>query len=116
MLLVKNHERAAVPPMFWPLAAYGVATLAASVFSVDPRVSLVDSKQLVLLVIVPLTYRLFRGRRAFLATDVIITVGALSAAFYALVYLGVTGLAQLLSRQGSADALAQSVESSKSPV
>ena len=73
--------------MFWPLAAYGVATLVASVFSVDPRVSLVDSKQLVLLVIVPLTYRLFRGRRALLATDVIITVGALSAAFGIIQYL-----------------------------
>ena len=53
--------------MFWPLAAYARrATLVASVFSVDPRVSLVDSKQLVLLIIVPLTYRLLRGRRALL--------------------------------------------------
>ena len=39
--------------MFWPLAAYAVATLIASVFSVDPARQLVDSKQLVLLVIVP---------------------------------------------------------------
>jgi len=86
-VLVKNHERVAVPKMFWPLAAYAVATLVASVFSVDPRVSLVDSKQLVLLVIVPLTYRLFRGRRALLATDVIITVGALSATYGIIQYL-----------------------------
>jgi O-antigen ligase len=87
VLLARNHERAAVPKMFWPLAAYGVATLIASVFSVDWHVSLVDSKQLVLLVIVPLTYRLFRGPRALLATDVIITVGALSAAFGIIQYL-----------------------------
>jgi putative inorganic carbon (HCO3(-)) transporter len=86
-LLVRNRERIAVPKMFWPLAAYGGATLVASVFSVDPRVSLVDSKQLVLLVIVPLTYRLFRGRRALLATDVIITVGAISAAWGIVQYL-----------------------------
>jgi O-antigen ligase len=86
-LLVRNRERVEVPKMFWPLAAYAVATLVASVFSVDPRVSLVDSKQLVLLVIVPLTYRLFRGRRALLATDVIITVGALSAAYGIVQYL-----------------------------
>jgi O-antigen ligase len=86
-VIVRNRERVEVPKMFWPLAAYAVATLVASVFSVDPRVSLVDSKQLVLLVIVPLTYRLFRGRRALLATDVIITVGALSAAFGIIQYL-----------------------------
>ena len=86
-LLIRNRERIAVPGMFWPLAAYGVATLIASVFSVDPNVSLVDSKQLVLLVIVPLVYRLFRGKRALLAVDVIITIGALSATFGIIQYL-----------------------------
>src|SRR4051794_1223017 len=86
-LVLRNRERIEVPRMFWPLAAYAVATLVASVFSVDPRVSFVDSKQLVPLVIVPLTYRLFRGRRALLATDVIITVGAASAAWGIIQYL-----------------------------
>ena len=86
-LLIKNRERIDVPGMFWPLAAYAGATLLASVFSVDPRVSLVDSKQLVLLVIIPLVYRLFRGSRALLAVDVIITIGAISAAFGIIQYL-----------------------------
>jgi O-antigen ligase len=86
-LLVKNRERIEVPKMFWPLAAYAAATLIASFFSVDQTVSFVDSKQLVLLVIVPLTYRLFRAHRALLATDVVITVGALSAAFGIIQYL-----------------------------
>ena len=86
-LLVKNRERIEVPGMFWPLAAYAGATLVSSLFSVDPRVSVVDSKQLVLLVIVPLAYRLFRGNRALLAVDVIITIGALSATFGIIQYL-----------------------------
>jgi O-antigen ligase len=86
-VLVRNKERVEVPPMFWPLAAYAAATLVASAFSVDPRVSLTDCKQLVLLIIVPLTYRLFRGRRALLAVDVIITIGALSAAYGIIQYL-----------------------------
>jgi len=86
-LLVKNKERVEVPQMFWPLAAYALATLVATVFSVDPAVSLVDSKQLVLLIIVPLTYRLLRGRRALLAVDVIITIGAVSATWGIVQYL-----------------------------
>ena len=86
-LLIRNRERIEVPGMFWPLAAYAGATLIASFFSVDPRVSLVDSKQLVLLVIVPLAYRLFRGNRGLLAVDVIITVGALSAMLGIVQYL-----------------------------
>jgi O-antigen ligase len=40
-----------------------------------------------LLVIIPLVYRLFRGTRARLAVDVIITVGALSAAWGIVQYL-----------------------------
>ena len=86
-LLLKNRERVEVPRMFWPLAAYAGATLVATVFSVDPAVSLVDSKQLVLLIIVPLTYRLLRGRRALLAVDVIITIGAVSATLGIVQYL-----------------------------
>jgi O-antigen ligase len=86
-LLVRNRERVEVPPMFWPLAAYAAATLVAAFFSVDPRTSLIDSKQLVLLIIVPLTYRLFRGPRALLAVDVIITIGALSATWGIIQYL-----------------------------
>jgi O-antigen ligase len=87
VLIVRNRERMEVPAMFWPLAAYGVATLVAAVFAVDPPASLIRCKQLVLYVIVPLTYRLLRGRRAALATDVIITVGALSATYGIIQYL-----------------------------
>ncbi len=86
-VLIRNHERVEVPRMFWPLLAYAGATLVAAVFSVDPRVSLIDCKQLVLLIIVPLTYRLFRGRRALLAVDVVITIGALSATWGIVQYL-----------------------------
>jgi O-antigen ligase len=86
-VIVRNRERIAVPPMFWPLAAYAAATLVASIFSVDPRVSLVDSKQLVLLVIVPLVYRLLPGRRSLAAVDVIVTVGAMSATWGIIQYL-----------------------------
>ena len=87
IVIVRNHERIAVPPMFWPLAAYAGATLVAAVFSVDPRVSLIDSKQLVLLVIVPLVYRLLPGRRSLAAVDVVITVGAMSATYGIIQYL-----------------------------
>jgi O-antigen ligase len=86
-LIIRKGERIQVPPMFWPLAAYAVATLISALFSVDPHVSLIDSKQLVLLVIVPLVYRLLPGRRSLAAIDVIITVGAISATWGIVQYL-----------------------------
>src|SRR5258705_4027697 len=42
----------AVPWFFWPLAAYAAITLIISTFSLDPRTSIVDDKQLVLFIIV----------------------------------------------------------------
>lgn len=78
-LIVRNRERVQVPAMFWPLAAYGVATLVASVFSIDPWTSFVDNKQLSLFIIVPIAYRLLPGRRSLSAVDVVITIGALMA-------------------------------------
>src|SRR5215210_4514018 len=76
-VLVTRRERLEVPRMFWPLAAYAGATLVASVFSVEPGVSLIDCKQLLLFAIVPIGYRLLPGRRALTAVDIIITVGAI---------------------------------------
>jgi O-antigen ligase len=87
-LVIVNHERIEVPRMFWPLAVYAGATLVASLFSVDPRVSLEDCKQLVLFAIVPITYRIFRGERSLTAIDVVITVGAVNAV-YGIVQYGI---------------------------
>ena len=71
----------AAPPFFWPLVGYALVTLVVSAFSVDPRTSFIDDKQLVLFVIVPAVYQIARGERAALAVDVIVSVGAASAAY-----------------------------------
>jgi O-antigen ligase len=86
ILVIRDRERIEVPRMFWPLAVYAVMTLIAAAFSVAPEVSLWDSKQLLLFVVVPLAYRLFRGRRSFTAVDVVITVGALHATYGVIQY------------------------------
>jgi O-antigen ligase len=78
-LIVRNKERVEVPRMFWPLAAYAVATLLSALFAVDREVSLLDTKQLLLFAIIPIAYRLLPGKRSLSAVDVIITVGALEA-------------------------------------
>ncbi len=77
----KHHPRFTAPAWFLPLAAYAAATLVSSIFSVDPRISIIDSKQLVLFLIVPMVYDLARGARATTILNVIVTMGALSAVF-----------------------------------
>ena len=48
-------ERLHAPAFFWPLVVYAALTLISAGFSIDPEASFVDSKQLVLLMLVALT-------------------------------------------------------------
>jgi O-antigen ligase len=80
-LRLRDRSWPAAPAFMVPLAAYGVMTLVSSVFSVDPTTSLIDSKQLVLFALVPAVYDIARGRRSSTVVDVIVSVGAASAAF-----------------------------------
>ena len=81
LLRAVTLRRLEVPAFFYPLAAYAVATLASAAFSDDPNAGFIDSKQLVLFLIVPMVYALARGSKAPFVVQVIITAGALSALF-----------------------------------
>jgi O-antigen ligase len=78
----------AVPAFFVPLAAYALATLVSAAFSDDPNASFIDSKQLVLFLVVPAVYAFARGAKAPFVIEVVITVGALSA-LYGIIQFGV---------------------------
>jgi putative inorganic carbon (HCO3(-)) transporter len=80
-LLVVRRERVEAPRFFWPLTAYAAITLISAAFSGDPRASLIDSKQLVLFLVVPVTYRFMSDVRAGTLITVVVTCAAASAAF-----------------------------------
>src|SRR5919204_1791187 len=79
-LLVVRRERVEVPRWFLPLGVYAGLTLLSAALSIDPRASLVDCKQLVLLLIVPLTCRLATGSRGTMLMTVLLSFAAVSAA------------------------------------
>jgi O-antigen ligase len=100
-MLASGKARFAAPAFFRPLLAYAVLTLVATVFSVDPRTSFADDKQLLLFLIVPAVYEIARGPRARTVVHVIITVGALTAV-YGIVQYGILHYDNLGQRpQGS---------------
>ena len=80
-LLIIRRERVEAPSFFWPLLAYGGATLVSAALSPDPRTSLTDCKQLVLFLLVPLVYRFVNRQRAHTLISVVITCAAVSAVF-----------------------------------
>ena len=60
VLLVRRDIRFAVPPFFWPLLGYAAWSLAAAAVSIDPRASFKDTRDLLIILIIPLTVAAFR--------------------------------------------------------
>jgi O-antigen ligase len=79
-LVIIRRERIELPRPFRPLLLYAGLTLVSAAFSLDPRASLIDCKQLVLFLIVPLTCRLAAGTRAATLTTVLVSCAAAAAA------------------------------------
>src|SRR5262249_8349836 len=79
-IVVTRRETIDVPRFFWPLLAYGAVTLVSAAFSEQPLRSLLDCKQLVLFLIVPLTCRFAMGQRSSTVVTVIVTAAAAGAA------------------------------------
>ena len=80
-LRLRDRAWPSAPSFFLPLTVYAALTLLVSFFSIDPMGSLIDSKQLLLFLLVPAVYDIARGQRAGTVVDVIVSVGAASAAF-----------------------------------
>ena len=80
-MLARDRAWLSAPVFFAPLVGYAVMTLISSAFSFEPRTSFIDDKQLVLFAIVPMVYDIARGQRAVRVIDVLVSVGAASAAF-----------------------------------
>ncbi len=91
----RDEKRGVAPAFFLPLAIYAAATLVSAAFSLDPRASLIDSRQLLLFAIVPVVFALATRDRASTIITVVLTVGAASAVFgiiqYALLHYDTLG-------------------------
>ena len=79
-MLVSKHEQVEVPSFCWPLAAYAGYTMVSVAASLDPLASLIDSREVLLFLVVPLVYRLASGRWAPIVATIVISVGAVNSA------------------------------------
>ncbi len=77
--LVFERRRPSAPPWMLPLILYAAWTLISAAFSPERATSFTDCKQLVLLLLVPLTYEIVDEASAMMLTTIIITAGAISA-------------------------------------
>jgi O-antigen ligase len=80
-LLVTRRERLEAPRFFIPLVALSALTLVSALFSPQPATSLVDTKQLLLFLLVPVAYRFAWGTRGSTLLTVTVSAAAVSAAY-----------------------------------
>jgi O-antigen ligase len=77
-LLIVERRRPQAPRFALPLALYALLTLVSAALSADPTTSVIDSRQLVLFLLVPLTYDLITREWADTAATAIMSAGAVS--------------------------------------
>ena len=97
VVVIRGGSRPRLPAFALPLGVYAILTLASAAFSIDPRASFIDSRQLVLLLMVPVVLQFARGERATKTIDVIIAVGA-AGALVGIVQYAVLGYNHLQQR------------------
>jgi len=79
VVAIGDGVRPAVPAFYLPLLVYVALTLASAAASTDPVKSLIDCKQLVLFLMVPVVARFTRGWRVMTTIDAVIALGAAGA-------------------------------------
>jgi O-antigen ligase len=95
--LIIHRERLDAPSFFWPLVGYAAITLVSAALSADPRLSLIDCKQVVLFLLVPAVYRFVGRERAHTLITVVLTCAAVSAVI-GIVQYGILHYDQLIQR------------------
>ena len=79
-LTFSERRRQPQPTFLLPLCVYAFLTLVSAAFSINPTASFVDSRQLLMFLMVPVVSRFARGEaRASRAIDVIIAIGSAGA-------------------------------------
>ena len=81
VLVVARRERIVVPRFFWGLVALAATTLLSAALSPQPAQGFADAKQLLLFLVVPVIYRFVSGQRGTTMVTVIVSAGAISAAY-----------------------------------
>jgi O-antigen ligase len=86
ILLVKERARFAFPSFFWPLLIFAGLTLVASAFSVNPAMSFVNSRKLLLCLIIPIVMTAAATASARARTSRALLVSGLISAAYSIAY------------------------------
>lgn len=84
ILVAKKQIKVSFPPFFWGMIIYCALSILASFFSVNPGVSLIDSKDLLLFLIIPIVYMGLRQTNEIKRANLALLASAYVSIFYSL--------------------------------
>ena len=86
VILIRKKQKFIFPSFFWPLIVYAILSLVSSFLSVNPEVSLKDSKELLLFLIVPMVYIGFFKENVLKKANLALLASAYLCCLYSLFY------------------------------
>jgi len=86
IVLIRKKQKFIFPSFFWPLIIYAVLSLVSSFLSINPEVSLKDSKELLLFLIVPMVYIGFFKEKMLKKANLALLTSAFLSCLYSLFY------------------------------
>jgi O-antigen ligase len=84
ILVATKQTKLRFPAFFWSAIAYCALSILSSFFSVNPKISLIDSKDLLLFLIIPIVYMGLRHTDAIKRTNLALLVSAYISIIYCL--------------------------------
>jgi O-antigen ligase len=85
-MLIREKQKFIFPSFFWPLLAYAALSLISCFLSVNPEMSLKDSRELLLFLIVPIVYTGFSEEKVLKKANLALLASAYLSCLYSLFY------------------------------
>ncbi|MFC2169233.1 O-antigen ligase family protein [Acidobacteriota bacterium] len=96
--LIKEKQKPLVPSFFWSLSGYALLSLVSSFFSVNPEISLKDSRELLLFLLVPIVFTGFSTEKILKKANLALLASAILSCIYSFFHLAIkNGLNERLS-------------------
>ncbi len=86
IILIQKKQKFTFPSFFWPLLVYAALSLVSSFLSTHPKISIIDSKELLLFLLVPIVYTGFQSETVLKKANLALLVSAYLTCLYSVYF------------------------------
>jgi O-antigen ligase len=86
IFLIREKQKFIFPSFFWPLLVYAALSIVSSFLSVNPQMSLKDSRELLLFLIIPIVYAGFSKENVLKKANLALVASGFASCLYSLFY------------------------------